>query len=462
MEFDLLFKGGTVVTGAGMRRADVGVRGEQIAAVEPDLNPGTAGEVIDVSGRYLLPGVIDVHVHPVYVDDIEDCSRIAAYGGTTTLLHFAYARPGESLLEKVNQMLQDGLARSRLDFGLHGGLFEAPRQVDEIPQVMELGVRTFKFFLTYLKQGWYTDDYQLIKAMDILAQRGGMAMVHAENGGGIDYLEDKYLQGPDAAANFNLSRPAALEEEAVFRAICLAEVVGCPLYIPHVTSARALRPIRRAQAEGKPVYAETCPQYLTLTQEVIGRLGALAKIGPPIRTADDQAALWAALRDGTLQVVASDHAAKVKDPAGDFMEQGFGAPQIETLLPLTLRGVNLGHISLVRLVQLLCENPARIFGLYPAKGTIQTGSDADLVILDPRREFTIRTENQHSGVGYTLYDGITVLGWPEATFQRGRRVLWQGEIVAEPGRARFLSTLQEARSKRQEAGGDFGKEIVDR
>lgn len=443
-QFDLLLIGGTIVTGAGIRRADVGVRGETVAAVEADLPREAAHEVIDVTGKYVFPGIIDVHVHPVYLDSVEDCSRIAAYGGTTTLLHFAYARTGESLVQKVDEMLQDGLAHSRLDFGLHGGLFEAPKQVPEIPRVMEMGVRTFKFFLTYLKQGWYTDDYQLIKAMDILAEQGGMAMVHAENGGAIDYLEDKYLKGPGASAKyFNATRPAALEEEAIFRAICLAEVTNCPLYIPHVTAARSLRPIRRAQAEGRRVFAETCPQYLTLTQEIIEERGAQAKIGPPIRTAEDRAALWEALRDDTLQVVASDHAPKLKDVHGDFLEQPFGSPQIETLLPLTYDGgVNRGRISVVRLVQVLCENPARIFGLYPRKGTIAVGSDADLVVFDPTREFTIRAENQHTNARYTLYEGRTVLGWPEMSFQRGHRVLWQGEIVAEPGQAHFLPTLE--------------------
>ena len=292
-EFDLLLCGGTLITGQGMQRADVAVRGESIVALGPELPRQAASEVLDVSGKYVMPGVMDVHVHPVYLDDIEHSARVAAYGGTTTLLHFAYARTGESLLQKVEEMLQDGLARSPLDFGLHGGMFEAPRQVPEIPRVMELGVRTFKFFLTYLKQGWYTDDYQLIKAMDMLAARGGMAMVHAENGGAIDYLEDKYLKGPQASARmFNASRPPALEEEAIFRAICLAEVTGCPLYIPHVTAARSLRPIRQAQAEGRRLYAETCPQYLNLTQDILEERGALAKIGPPIRSAQDRAGLW--------------------------------------------------------------------------------------------------------------------------------------------------------------------------
>jgi dihydropyrimidinase len=441
-KYDLLFTGGTVVTGQGIQRADLGVRGEKVAAIAHDLPQEAAGEIIDVGGKYILPGVIDVHVHPVYLDSVEDCSCLAAYAGTTTMIHFAYARTGESLLDKVGEMKADGLAKSRLDFALHGGMFEAPRQVPEIPEVMELGVRTFKFFLTYLKQGWYTDDYELIKGMDILAERGGMAMVHAENGGAIDYLEDKYLKGPGASASyFNASRPAALEEEAVFRSIRLAEIVDCPLYIAHVTSARAVDLIRREQASGRKVYAETCPQYLTLTQEIIAERGALAKIGPPIRSSADRGAIWAGLGDGTLQVVSSDHAAKAKDLDGDFLEQGFGSPQMETLLPLVYDGgVNRGRISLVRLVQVLCENPARIFGLYPHKGTLAAGSDADLVVFDPNREFTIRAENQHSKAGYTLYEGRSVLGWPEMSYQRGRRVLWQGQVVVDPGAARFLPT----------------------
>lgn len=442
--FDLLLTGGIVVTGAGMRRADVGVQGETIAAIETDLPRQNAADVIDVTGKYVFPGVIDVHVHPVYLDSVQDCARVAAYGGTTTLLYYAYARTGDNLVQKVEEMLADGLANGLLDFGLHAGMFEAPKQLEDVPQVFEMGVRTFKFFMPYIKQGWTTDDYHLIKAMDMLADLGGMAMVHAENGGAIDYMEDKYLTGPDASARyFNASRPAAMEEEAIFRAIRMAEVMDCPLYIPHNTTRRAIRHIREAQAAGLPVYAETCPQYLTLTQDVIEERGALAKIGPPIRTAEDREGLWDALAEGVIQVVATDHAPKEKDVDGDFLEQPFGSPQIETLLPLVYDGgVNTGKISVVRLVQVLCENPARIFGLYPQKGTIAVGSDADLVVFDPNQTFTITDENQHSNAGYSLYDGHTVLGWPEMTFQRGRRVLWQGEIVAEPGGAQFLPTLR--------------------
>ncbi len=444
-QFDLVFIGGLLVTGSGIQRADLGVRGEQVAAIAPDLPAEGARRVINATGKYIFPGTIDVHVHPVYMDDVEHASRGAAYGGTTTVLHFAYARQGDSLVQKVSEMLEDGKRRSLLDFSLHGGIWEAAVQVPEIVETMKLGVTTFKFFMTYLKQGWYTDDYQLIKAMDILAENGGMAMVHAENGGGIDYLEDKYLKGPNAHARFfNTSRPAGFEEEAIFRAVRLAEVFSTPLYIPHVTSARAVRAIRMVQAEGCKVFGETCPQYLTLTEKVIEERGALAKIGPPIRSQADQDALWDALKDGTLNVVASDHAPKAKDVKGDFLMQGFGSPQIETLMPVTYDwAVSKGKLSLVRLAQVLAENPARIFGLFPRKGTLQVGSDADIVVYDPTRDYTIRQDNQHSKVGYTLYEGREVLGWPEMSFQRGRRVLENGEVVAEPGCGQFLPTTGE-------------------
>ena len=439
--FDLILTGGVVVTGQGMRRLDVGVFSGRVAAMADDLSTKSAIQHFDVSSRLVFPGVIDVHVHPVYTDNMEQCSYAAAYGGTTTLIHFAYARPGQGLVDALEKYLQEG-ETSRLDYGLHCGLFEAQKQVPQIPEAMKLGVNSFKFFMTYIKQGWYTDDYQLMKAMDILASHGGLAMVHAENGGGIDYLEDKYLTGPSASAEyFNASRPAVLEEEAIFRAICLAEVTGCPLYIPHVTSQRSLRPIQAAREAGQVVYAESCPHYLSLTEDVLEQRGALAKVGPPIRSSADQEALWLAVQDGTIQTFASDHAAKLKDAQADFIAQGFGSPQIETLLPITYdEGVSKGRISPVRLAQVLCENPARIFGLYPRKGTIQVGADADLVVYDPFKNFTIEASNQHSNVGYTLYEGRTVLGWPEMTFQRGNLVLKDGAILVSPGDGVYLPT----------------------
>jgi dihydropyrimidinase len=440
--FDRILRNGTVVTGSGTFKADVAFRGQSIAAVEPEISGSPEVEEIDCTGKYLMPGVIDVHVHPVYLDDMEQSSLVAAHGGTTSILHFHYAKKGSGLYSSTREFIEEGKRISRVDFGVHAGLFGAEAQVPEIPETMKLGVRSFKFFMTYIKQGWTSDDYQLTKAMDILAENGGMAMVHCENGGAIDYLEDKYLKGPNAsAAFFNASRPDALEEEAIFRAISIAEVTKCPLYIVHVTAGRSLRPILRAREEGQIVYAETCIHYLSLTRELIDTLGAYAKVGPPLREEADKEALWKALRDELLQVISTDHAAKEKDPKGAFLDQGFGLPQIEILLPIAYdEGVNKGRISLVRLVQVLSENPAKIWGLYPRKGAIAVGSDADVVVLDPTRRYTITHENQHSNAGYTLYNGREVLGWPEMTFQRGRPLLRDGEIHRKPGEGAFMPT----------------------
>ncbi len=443
LEYDLILRGGIVVSGEKSDKADIGIRRGRIKSIAPHLGETSAKEVMDVSEKLIFPGIIDVHVHPVYSDDMEACSQVAAYGGSTTLIHFAYAYKGMQLKPTILDYIERGEKSSRLDFALHCGLFDAPQQVNDISNVMDLGVRSFKFFIPYIKQGWSTDDYSLIKAMDILSAGGGLALVHAENGGGIDYLEDKYqFEYGDFTAFHRLTRPPVLEQEAIFRAICLAEITGCPLYIPHVTSARALRPIINARQEGKVVYAESCPHYLTLTEAALEEYGSLAKVGPPLRSEDDRLALWSALRDNHLQVVSSDHAAKTKDLSLEFSQQGFGSPQLETLLPLVYdQGVNAGKIDVCRLVQVLCENPARIFGLYPRKGCLQPGADADIVVFDPQKEFTICKENQHSNVGYTLYENMTLNGWPDMTFQRGKLVMSYGEIIANVGDGRFLPTF---------------------
>ncbi len=456
--YDLLLKGGIVVTGQGMSRADVAVRGETVAAVEPDIPPHQAREG-HRRLRPLRPPRCDRRPRPPCLSGRR--GSLLARGRLRRhddLLHFAYARTGESLLERVETMLNDGRARLRLDFGLHGGLFEAPRQVPEIPRVMELGVRTFKFFLAYVKQGWFTDDYHLTWAMDILAERGGMALVHAENGGAIDYLEDKYLKRPGASLpEYRKTHPAALEEEAIFRAIRLAEVTGCPLYIPHVTAARCLRPIREAQAEGLKVFAETCPQYLTLTDEILETRGAAGENRPSHpHCGGSGRALGEALRDGTLQVVASDHAPKEKDPWGDFLEQPYGAPGLETLLPVTYDwGVNRGWISVVRLVQVLCENPARIFGLYPKKrGRSPSAPTPTWSFLTRSRPSPSGRRTSIPGPGTPSTRGRRVLGWPVMSFQRGHRdLLWKGRLWRILGGGRFLPALEAPQAPPPVGGG---------
>ncbi len=440
--FDLLIRDGVVVTGAGMVRADVGVRGETIAAVAPDLPTEGAQQIVDASGKFVLPGVIDVHTHPVYLDDIHHTSITAAFGGTTTTIHYAYARPGMKVLDTIKKFRDDGLEHSLTDFGLHVGLFDVANQIEELPKVFELGVTSFKVFMTYAKIGWMTDDYWLMAVLDVVGHEGGMVAVHAENGLATDYLQDKYNRmGLSALEVFTRTRPDVLEAEAINRAIAMAKVANCALYIPHISAAKALTPIRQAREEGQVVYTETCPQYLTLTEKMLHKKGPQAKIGPPLRTPEDNKGLWQGIQDGTIDAVASDHAPKPKEVDDDFFEAPYGSPQAETLLTITYdAGVNSGYISLPRLVQLLSETPARIFGYYPKKGTIAPGSDADLVIFDPTARFTIQHANQHSQANYTLYEGRECLGRPVWVAQRGRVLIEDGQLVGKPGQARYLPT----------------------
>jgi dihydropyrimidinase len=257
-----------------------------------------------------------------------------------------------------------------------------------------------------------------------------------------DYLQDKYNRMELSALEvFTRTRPDVLEAEAINRAVAMAEVADCALYVAHITPAKGLTPIRRAKEEGQVVYAETCPQYLTLTEEILHQLGAQAKIGPPMRSAEDIKGLWQGIQEGTIDTVASDHAPKPKGTDDDFFDAAYGSPQAETLLTVTYNeGVNKGHIGVPRLVQLVSETPAKIFGYYPKKGTVAPGSDADLVLFDPFATFTIEHANQHSQASYTVYEGRECLGRPVWVMQRGRVLIKDEQLVGTPGHAEYLPT----------------------
>jgi dihydropyrimidinase len=441
-KYDLLIRKGLVVTGSGVRKADVGIKGEKIIALKPGLQESEAVHAINASGKYVMPGVIDVHVHPVYEDDLGGLSYTAAFGGTTTLIHFAYAKPGMKLIDTIKKYQEEGLQKSYLDFGIHGTLFDPASQIEEIPKAFDLGISSFKMFMTYAKLKWMTNDYHLTAAMDLIAEGGGLAMVHAESGLVTDYLEDRSLKkGEDQRKVFLKTRPDLLEAEAIFRALTIAAVTRCPLYIVHLSAEKGVIPIQRAKEEGQRVYVETCPQYLTMTDAKLQKLGPLAKIGPPLRTEKDRLALWKAIQKGLIDVVASDHAPKAKKIEDPFFEAPYGSPQAETMLAVTYdEGVNKKRIKPSKLVQLFSENPAKIFGLYPKKGTIRKGSDADVVIFDPKHAYTIKHENQHSGAPYTLYEGRRCLGKPLLTMQRGKILVEDGEMKGKSGEGKFLPT----------------------
>jgi dihydropyrimidinase len=437
----VLIRDGRVVTAAGVGVADIAISGGRIERIGRELE-FEADREIDASGLLVLPGVVDVHTHPVYLDDLTSLPVTAAHGGVTTVIHYAYARPGEGLMDTLHRFRDESLASSVLDFALHGGLFDPAHQSHEIPEAFDFGVTSHKMFMTYAKLGWMTDDYQLMRTLDILGCVGGMGMVHAENGLATDYLQDKTNDaGEDPLDVFVTTRPAILEAEAIHRAIAMAQVAGCPLYIPHMTARLGIAEVARARAMGYRVYAETCPQYLTLTEDALKRQGPLVKIGPPLRSESDRVSLWHGLASGVLDTIASDHAAKAKTRNDDFFAAPYGSPQVETMLALSYDGgVNGGWLSLSRLVQVMCENPARIFGLYPRKGTIAEGSDADLVLFDPNAVWTVEHANQHSRASYTAYEGREVLGRPILTMGRGEVLVEDGRLLAGPGRAEFLST----------------------
>ncbi|MBN1836659.1 MAG: amidohydrolase family protein [Spirochaetales bacterium] len=441
MGHDLVVTGGRVLYPEKTVRADVAVEQGKIAAVE---TPGRlkGKRTIDAAGCYVLPGLIDPHTHPVYMDSIADLSRTAAFGGVTTVVHYAYARPGDSLVEKLNEYKEEGQSTAFTDFALHGGLFETLKQADEIPRAFEMGVTSFKVFMAYAKLGWMTDDYAMSKVMDIVGRLGGLVAVHAETGLAIDYIMDKLLaEKADFAARFLETSPDIAEAEGIFRAVHVGRLMGCPVYIPHVSSEEGVRVVRFMKSQGYPVLAETCPQYLGLTWDELKGRGPLGKVGPSIKTEGDRRALWQAVREGLFDTFGSDHAPKDKKVDEDFFKAAYGSPEVETMLPVVWHhGVNSGVITPNEVVRLLAENAARILGLHPRKGRVDPGADADLVVFDPAESWTISASNQHTNARYSLFEGREVLGRVKKVISGGELLVDGAEFMGRAGAARFLPT----------------------
>lgn len=439
--FETAIVGGLVVDPTSVQRVDIGINGGMIAAQEPSIDAADAGRVIDARGCYVLPGAIDPHFHPQYGDNLETGSVAAAYGGITTLVAFVYAYPGLGLRQAVEEFLESDGSRSTLDFAIHLGVVNPADTVEQIPDSAVHGVRSFKFFLAYRKRGMMIDDDQFMRAMELVADIGGITMVHAENGLAIDYLENKLIsEGKTGVEFFEPSRPKRLEYEAVFRAIQLAAVAECPLYLVHQTTAEGAELVARARAEGQFVIGETCPQYLFWTNDDLVRYGPVGVLAPPYRTVADQERLWEALAARELSTIGSDHAPHDKRQLENVFSVPVGTAQVETMLPLVFdRGVGTGRLTIQRLVATMCENPARAFGIYPRKGSLQVGSDADVVILDPNLGDEIRAEHLHSSMRYpSIYEGWQTLGRPVHTLQRGRDVLVDGQLAGGAGDGLYL------------------------
>jgi dihydropyrimidinase len=451
---DIRVHGGVVVNSDGMKRADVLIKDGLIAGLElPDAEQRRrASRVIDAAGKFVLPGIIDAHLHPVYADKIDTLSKSAAYGGITTLLPFVGAvkawGKGGDLLDAVNDFIQEGESRSVLDFGMHCSLVHDDMETaaDVIPKIIELGVNSFKGFMAYAKRGMMLTDDELLNVMEIISGCSGLFAVHAENGTALDYLEDKFAAEGKLGPQYYLpTHPNIAEAEAVFRVLTLAKITQCPLYLPHLSASEALDVLRLfKQWEGIPsLYTETCIHYLTLTDEMMTQMGSLAKVGPPLRQQRDIESMWKAVDEGLIDVIASDtagHLSENKEPIWEnIYKAASGLPGIESLFTVAYdEGINRGRVTLPQLVKLMAENPAKIFGLYPRKGILQEGSDADLVLFDPTIPHIIRAEEQHAKVDYSMYEGRACLGAPVLVMQRGNVLMEDGELKAKPGQGQYL------------------------
>ena len=403
----------------------------------------------------MLPGAIDCHLHLGGLDDWTVGPQAAARAGLTTIIPFAnYDHTvGETLPDAVNRMVDHVGSRSVLDFSFHFILNNTPYVLDSLPEAMAMGVTSYKMFMTYKKTPLrMCPDSLIVRAMEIVAAHGGVLQLHCESGDVLDYLQEKATaEGRTKPTDYPATCPDWTEEEAINRAIAMGAMTGCATYVVHLSTRLRLERIKEAHRLGQRVWTETCPQYLLLDETELERLGPFAKISPPMRSADgvNQEALWQGVAGGHIPAIGSDHA----PGAREFKEPGWenifvapdgrpvpsGAPSVETLVPLVYgEGVVKRGLPLWWMARVLAENPARIFGLYPRKGAIQPGADADLLIIDPEAETTIRASDHLSRSGYTPYEGWRLKGAPWMTLLRGQVVMDQGRLVQEPGYGQFL------------------------
>lgn len=471
MSFDLVIHSGTVVTAGKVTQADIGVNRGKIAALGQGL---TGKENFSAQGMLVIPGGVDPHVHlqmptatTVTSDDWASGTRAAAYGGTTTVIDFVEPENGQPLLEALEQRRAQAEGQAIVDYSLHMTLADArPATLAQIPAVIAAGVTSFKLYTTY--GGFALPDEGLLASFEAVAAAGGMVMVHAENDAIMQYsLEKLRLAGQLAPQYYPMSRPAIAEVEAIQRVILLARFTGVPLYIVHISTLRGSTAVARARQHGQTVWGETCPQYLLLDssryQEVDPSNSLKFVCAPPLRELKDQQALWMRLESGELQTVGSDHCAFNLQGQKDLGRTAFplapgGLPGIEARLALVhTYGVLTGRLSLEQWVACCCTAPAQIFGLYPRKGSLEVGADADVIVFDPGRRANLTRSMLHERVDYTPYEGLALQGWPAATFLSGRLIA--GAVSAQPSSAPAPVGQFVAAQPRQPESADFQQMI---
>src|SRR5215475_5159230 len=455
MSFDALIKNGTVVTATDTYAADVAILDGKIHSISTNLPQENATRVFNAAGKYVLPGGIDVHTHldmpfggTTSADDFETGTRAAAFGGTTTLIDFAIQYKGQTLRTAFDAWMQKASGKAVSDYAFHCIITDlGAAQLEEMNALVREGVTSFKLFMAY-PGVFMLDDASIFKAFRATAKNGGLVCMHAENGNAIDVIVQQALaEGKKAPKYHALTRPTTAEAEATGRAIALAEMAGAPVYIVHLSCNDALEKVREARDRGLPAYAETCPQYLYLSLENFdapGFEGAKYVFTPPLREKWHQEKLWNGLKTDHLQVVSTDHCPfcfKEQKELGrdDFTKIPNGGPGIEHRLSLIYTGgVHGKHFSPNRFVQLVSTAPAKLFGLYPRKGTIAVGSDADLVLFDPNHMEVISAKTHHMRVDYSMFEGIQIKGAPKTVFSRGKAVIDANQFVARPGSGQFL------------------------
>src|SRR6201982_1533807 len=455
MGFDTIIVNGRVATATDTYTSDVAINQGKISAVGKSLPRENAGKIIDAANRYVFPGGIDVHTHldmpfggTTSADDFETGTRAAVFGGTTTLIDFAIQYKGQTLRTAFDAWMQKASGKAVSDYAFHCIITDlGAAQLEEMNALVREGVTSFKLFMAY-PGVFMLDDASIFKAFRATAKNGGLVCMHAENGNAIDVIVQQALaEGKKAPKYHALTRPTTAEAEATGRAIALAEMAGAPVYIVHMSCNDALEKVREARDRGLPVYAETCPQYLYLSLENMdapGFEGAKYVFTPPLREKWHQEKLWQGLAHDTLQVVSTDHCPfcfKEQKELGkdDFTKIPNGGLGIEHRLSLVYTGgVHGKHFSPNRFVQLVSTAPAKLFGLYPRKGTIAVGSDADLVIFNPQRKHTISAKTHHMRVDYSMFEGIQFTGMPDAVLSRGRVIVEHDKFVGRPGAGEFL------------------------
>ncbi|HTS72839.1 MAG TPA: dihydropyrimidinase [Gaiellaceae bacterium] len=468
----VLIKGGRIVTAADDYVADVYVEDETVTLIGAELDQ-PADKTIDATGRYVLPGMVDPHTHldmpfggTVTIDDVESGQTAAAFGGTTTHVDFIIQPPGATFAQALEEWRAKANGVQVIDMGYHMAVtdLEHGGTLEELAALPDEGITSYKLFMAY-KGALMVDDETLFRTMEVAAETGALVMVHAENGDVIDVLVKQALAAGHTEPIYHaLTRPPEAEGEATNRAIQLARLAGAPLYVVHVTCREAVQPIARARDDGWDVWGETCTQYFFNSLDDIAKPdfeGAKYVYSPPVRDKSNWDVLWNAVRTDVLSAISTDHCAFLWDGQktmgkDDFSKIPNGAPGLENRLQMIHEfGVRAGRISLNRMVELLATSPAKLFGLYPRKGTIAVGSDADIVVFDPKKRVTITAASHHSKSDYNLFEGTEVTGSPETVLLRGHVLVENDELVAQPGIGRYVARARFGQELKPAPAGSY-------